>query len=80
MDERNEIFTKIINEKPLNVQKISINNLINQFESLEKAGKWNEALEVLESILDVAESQGYQTIFENLLKKYESIRQKINNF
>ncbi|TFF89010.1 MAG: hypothetical protein EU549_01995 [Promethearchaeota archaeon] len=74
---REKILEKIVNQSPQNVRKIKIDGLISEFENLERSEKWEGALEKLELILELAEIEGYQIIFNKLLSKYQKIRAQI---
>ena len=76
-DDRNEIFHKITNEST-NSQKIQLNNLLNEFGELRNQGNLKEALNILEKILELSESQGNSIIFEKFLLEYNIIRTKLD--
>ncbi|MBD3230878.1 MAG: hypothetical protein GF329_22055 [Candidatus Lokiarchaeota archaeon] len=77
-EKRKKLLDKIINQPPQNIRKIKIDGLISDFEELEDSENWKGALEKLELILELAEIEGYQIIFNKLLSKYEKIQSKID--
>ena len=71
------ILKKIIEDEPLNIKKIKINELIRQFDELYTAQNWNEAIKLLEIILELAIKEYYEIIFDKLYLKYEKIKLKL---
>ncbi|MHA1311065.1 MAG: hypothetical protein ACTSWR_11880 [Candidatus Helarchaeota archaeon] len=71
------ILKKIIEDEPLNIKKIKINELIRQFDELYTAQNWNEAIKLLEIILELAIKEYYEIIFDKLYLKYEKLKLKL---
>ncbi|MHA1789715.1 MAG: hypothetical protein ACTSXT_10840, partial [Candidatus Helarchaeota archaeon] len=76
--ERKELLKRLLAESAELNQKKFINNLLNEIQELEKTGKLSDTLKKIEIVLEIADIEGYQVIFEKLLQKYKELQKKTN--